>query len=48
MRQEIFKGPIKGRWQRKMRWVGKDTVVKVLSAIVAIVVYFKFEHVVSL
>jgi hypothetical protein len=38
----------KGRWQRKMSDVGKNTVIQVLYGIVAIVGYFKFEHAVSL
>jgi hypothetical protein len=39
---------LKGRWKRKKRGVGKDMVIQVLSGIVAIEGYFKFECVVSL
>jgi hypothetical protein len=39
---------LKGRWQRKMKGVGMNTVIQLLSGIVAIGVYFKFERAVNL
>jgi hypothetical protein len=39
---------VKGRWERKMRGLGKEAINQHLSGIVAIGGYFKFERAVSL
>ncbi len=39
---------LKGRWLRKMRGVGKNTVIQVLYGIAAIEGYLQFERVLSL
>jgi hypothetical protein len=46
--KEFIDRRFKGRWKRKMRGVGKNTVSQVLSGIVAIEGYLQFERAVSL
>ncbi len=35
---------LKGRWERKIRWVETETVNELQSGIVAIEVYLQFER----